>query len=102
MRNIKIQRNCIQTKLTNEGQLVDYTLTYPVSREFKWYLETEEPDENDHVKEIKENRFFYIRSSEDFRKVKEWMFMIMIKSSDFKIKKEKEKKENLISQFSNY
>ena len=99
--NIKIQRKCIQTRLTNEGQLIDYTLTYPVSREFKWHLQIEEPDENDFVKEPKNNRFFYTRSSTDFKKVKQWMLLIMIKSSDFKIKQLQQKKDSLVTSFSN-
>jgi hypothetical protein len=104
--NIKIQNKCIQTRLSNEGQLIDYRLTYPISKEFKWYLQTEEPDEHDHVYQVKDKRgrfkSLYMRSTTDFKKVKHWMLLIMIKSSDFKIKEEQKKKQNLVSLFSNY
>jgi len=77
-----------------------------VSKEFKWYLQTQEPDEHDHVYQVKDKRgrfkSLYVRSSSDFKKVKHWMLLIMIKSSDFKIKEEQKKKQNLVSLFSNY
>ncbi|MFO0452181.1 MAG: hypothetical protein ACK52I_26605 [Pseudomonadota bacterium] len=101
----KIQSKCIQTRLTNEGQLIDYKLIYPVTQQFKWYLELEEPDENNFIERFKDKRgvekLYYIRFSDDFKKVKHWMMLIMIKSSDYKIKEEQEKKKNLVSIFSN-
>ncbi len=102
---IKIQSKCIQTRLTHEGQLIDYRLIYPISQRFKWHLELEEPDENEHIYRFKiksgVERLYYIRFSNDFKKVKHWMMLIMIKSSDFKIREEQEKKQSLISMFSN-
>ena len=101
----KIQSTCIQTRLTHEGQLIDYKLMYPISQRFKWHLELEDPDEHEHVQRFKNKRgvekLYYIRLSNDFKKVKHWMMLIMIKSSDFKIKEEQKKKQNLVSIFSN-
>lgn len=103
---IKIQSKCIQTRLTNEGQLIDYRLTYPITPDFKWHLQTEEPDEHDYVYEFKDKKGrqknYYVRFSNDFTKIKQWMLLIMIKSSDFKIKEEQKKKQNLVSMFSNF
>lgn len=105
-KNIKLQNRCIQTHLTNEGELIDYRLFYPVSKEFKQHLQIEEPDEHDYIWQMQDKRgkckSFYVRSSNDFKKVKHWMLLIMIKSSDFKIKEEQKKKQNLVSLFSNY
>lgn len=101
----KIQSRCIQTRLTSEGELIEYRLLYPISREFKWHLQAEEPDEHDFVQEIptRKGRLcnYYVRGSRNFSEIRKHMYLIMIKTADFNIKNLQNKKVHLVSIFSN-
>lgn len=101
----KIQSKCIQTRLTSEGELIEYRLVYPISREFKWHLETTEPDEHDfaHTLKTKSGKLctYYVRTSRNFNEIRKQMYLIMIKSADFSIKQLQNKKINLVNTFSN-
>lgn len=102
----KIQTKCIQTRISNEGELLEYRLLYPITNDFKWYLESNDPDLHDFVQTVKtkNNRYrvYYIRSSRSFIDVKRWMYSIMIKSADFKIKNTLQKKVNLTNMLATY
>ena len=101
----KIQSRCIQTRLTSEGELIEYRLVYPITKDFKWHLQTEEPDELDHVQEIPTRKGklcnYYVRASRNFSEIRKHMYLIMIKSADFNIKGLQNKKLNLVNTFSN-
>lgn len=101
----KIQSKCIQTRLTHEGELIEYRLVYPISKEFKWHLQSEEPDEHDFVQQIKTKKekwcTYYVRTSRNFNEVRKFMYLIMIKSADFSIKQMQNKKINLVNTFTN-
>lgn len=101
----KIQNKCIQTRLTHEGELIEYRLVYPISREFKWHLQIEDQDEHDFVQVIKTKKgrecAFYMRASRNFNEIRKYMYLIMIKSADFNIKELQNKKINLVNTFSN-
>jgi hypothetical protein len=104
---IKIQKKCIQTVLNSEGRFLHYKLVYPISFDFKLYLQEEEPDEHDFVisvpvKNKNTHRFYYAKMSENFNKIKEQQYLIMIKSSNFRIKKEQEKKSMLVNTYAHY
>ena len=105
-RNIKkIQNRCIQTRLTHEGELIDYKLVYPITRDFKCYLQLHEPDEHDFVEKFQTKNgrecVYYTRSTRNFSEVRRFMYLIMIKSTDFTIKQLQNKKVNLVDTFSN-
>lgn len=101
----KIQSKCIQTRLTHEGELIEYRLVYPITREFKCHLQLHEPDEHDFVERVKTKNgrecVFYTRSSRNFSEIRKYMYLIMIKSADFEIKELQNKKLNLVNVFSN-
>ena len=101
----KIQSKCIQTRLTREGELVDYQLTYPIKQQFKWHLELHDQDEHDFVRRVKTKNgrecLFYVRYSRNFSEIRKFMYLIMIKSTDFEIKELQNKKIRLIDTFSN-
>lgn len=106
-KTIKFQNKCMQTLLDLDGKFMYYKLIYPISFEFKLHLELEEPDEHDFVMSVpiknkNTQRYFYIRTSENFNKIKAAQYLIMIKTSNFKIKKEKEKKDTLVNNYSYY
>jgi hypothetical protein len=102
----KIQSRCVQTRLTNEGELIEYRLMYPITKEFKWHLQTQEPDEHDFTQTIntKKGRLcnYYVRSSRNFSEIRKHMYLIMIKTADFQIKQLQSKKTNLVDTFSNF
>ena len=100
----KIQNKCIQTRLTHEGELIEYRLIYPISKEFKWHLEINEPDESTYVQLVKTKKGklcnYYVRTSNSFSQIRRQMYLIMIKSADFNIKELQNKKLNLVNTFS--
>jgi hypothetical protein len=101
----KIQSKCIQTRLTSEDELIEYRLMYPITHQFKWHLELQEPDEHDFVQKIKNKAgkecVFYVKTSRDFSTIRKSMYLIMIKSLDFKIKHDQNKKISLVDSYSN-
>jgi hypothetical protein len=106
-KTIKIQKKCTQTVLDSNGRFLYYKLVYPISLDFKLHLLCEEPDEHDFVmtvpvKNKNTQRYFYTKQSENFNKIKAHQYLIMIKASNFKIKKEKEKKDMLVDSYSHY
>jgi hypothetical protein len=72
------------------------------------HLQTEDPDEHDYVISVpikgKDNtsRYYYSRHSENFNKLKAIQYMIMVKSSNFKMLQEKQKKNMLVQSYSYY
>jgi hypothetical protein len=106
-KNIKIQTKCVQTVLDSEGKFLNYKLVYPISNEFKNYLAQEELDEHDCIVSfpIKNKahayRHFYIKISDNFKKIKTFQFLISIKAINFKLKLLNEKKNVYINMYTN-